>query len=367
MTHTADLSDQRRGAAEQSNDEFDAFKILFSILDPSRDSHRNFEYHLRKAVNLARSSFEHPERILHSTDFSPPLSSNFSSLLDADQPTISSILQPASGNSAASGPVCDEPHSLGDSPVPTRPLKMARTRAGARRSLAVFALEDADAGAIAAFSPTSAPILGSGAHGTVYALCAADSRMAVKAVRCRAARSGAIAREVSLLSLPRHPSVASLLAVRIDHEEGDGGLGPAGGGGGGDSVVMLGYELAAGGSLDAAVGGGRRAEYGAVVDGVAQVLRGLHHLHTVARVAHHDIKPANLLLFPPPGGGAAAAGRLKICDFGSCWPMGAVCEGAAGTPLYMSPTQVMLRKERIAAGVGPPRAAVCVRRAPSDG
>jgi hypothetical protein len=352
------LPDRPKGA---ENDEFGVFKILFSILDPTRDSHKNFEYHLRMALDLAPFPFDQTERILHSIDLKSSASSNLYSNLGLAPKIDSALFEPRPGSNADSAAACHAPACLVDAGIPPRAFKMARTRKGAERSSAVFGLEGADADAIAAFSPILASILGRGAHGTVYAHRAAESRMAVKAVRCRPANAAALSREIALLFLPRHPGVAALLAVRIDHEE-DEGARPAGGRRGGDSVVMLGYELAAGGSLDAAVGGGRRAEYGAVVDWVAQVLQGLEHLHTVARVAHHDIKPANLLLFPPRGGGGGggAAGRLKICDFGSCWPMGAPCVGTAGTPLYMSPTQVTIPR-RGPAGPGAHRRAARVR------
>jgi serine/threonine protein kinase len=78
---------------------------------------------------------------------------------------------------------------------------------------------------------------------------------------------------------------------------------------------------------------------------VEQLCSGLHYAHTKAQVVHRDLKPANLML--------DAAGEIKITDFGiarsisdSVSRVSAVCN--SGTPVYMSPQQMMGEKPCVA-------------------
>ena len=78
---------------------------------------------------------------------------------------------------------------------------------------------------------------------------------------------------------------------------------------------------------------------------VEQICSGLHYAHTKAQVVHRDLKPANLML--------DAVGDIKITDFGiarsisdSVSRVSAVCN--SGTPVYMSPQQMMGEKPCVA-------------------
>ncbi len=73
---------------------------------------------------------------------------------------------------------------------------------------------------------------------------------------------------------------------------------------------------------------------------VAQVGEALEYAHTRAKVVHRDIKPANLMI--------DAQGDVKVTDFGiarsiadSVSRVSAQLAGSSGTPVYMSPQQMM--------------------------
>ncbi len=72
---------------------------------------------------------------------------------------------------------------------------------------------------------------------------------------------------------------------------------------------------------------------------VQQLCEALAYAHAVAQVVHRDIKPANLMV--------DAAGRLKVADFGIAASVSDSVSrvskqaGSSGTPLYMSPQQMM--------------------------
>jgi formylglycine-generating enzyme required for sulfatase activity len=78
---------------------------------------------------------------------------------------------------------------------------------------------------------------------------------------------------------------------------------------------------------------------------VEQLLEALHYAHTKARVVHRDLKPANLMI--------TDGGDLKITDFGIATSITDSVSrvskqaGASGTPVYMSPQQMMGEKPAV--------------------
>jgi serine/threonine-protein kinase len=80
---------------------------------------------------------------------------------------------------------------------------------------------------------------------------------------------------------------------------------------------------------------------------VARLARAIHHAHT-QRVIHRDLKPANVMLLEPgePGSGRDGETAVKIMDFGVAKVESLVRQLTAaglalGSPLYMSPEQVL--------------------------
>jgi serine/threonine protein kinase len=77
---------------------------------------------------------------------------------------------------------------------------------------------------------------------------------------------------------------------------------------------------------------------------VAQLCDALHYAHTKAKVVHRDLKPANLMI--------AANGDLKVTDFGIARSISdsvsrvSAQAGSSGTPVYMSPQQMMGKRRR---------------------
>ncbi len=75
---------------------------------------------------------------------------------------------------------------------------------------------------------------------------------------------------------------------------------------------------------------------------VAQLCEALHYAHTEAQVAHRDLKPANLMI--------TRRGEVKVADFGISATLADTATraskvvGSSGTPLYMSPQQMLGEK-----------------------
>ncbi|EAY91635.1 mitogen-activated protein kinase kinase 9-like [Oryza sativa Japonica Group] len=153
----------------------------------------------------------------------------------------------------------------------------------------------------------------------------------------------------------RHRETCALYALKVQHSAGGGELAgveadilsrtaspfvvrchavlPASASASGDVALLL--ELVDGGSLDAVARRRAGAAFpeAAVAEVAAQALSGLAYLHA-RRVAHLDVKPANLL--------ASTDGEVKLADFGIArvLPPRAGDHRAppyAGTAAYMSP------------------------------
>jgi len=107
------------------------------------------------------------------------------------------------------------------------------------------------------------------------------------------------------------------------------------------STDVLVLDLAEGGELfDLVASQGSLQEEEALVI-VADLLKGLRHLHSRG-VVHLDLKPENMLLAKPPGSVRAEQNHIKLGDFGVSQVLAPGCKatGAAGTVAYWAPEMV---------------------------
>ena len=228
---------------------------------------------------------------------------------------------PLDPGATRAGPLPMDPGATRAGPLPLDPgATRGLTMAGKSVSVDSVDLAALPPGTVFDGRYTIVDLLGRGGMGAVYQ--AVDTRVkqtvALKTLPSDApALLDALSREVSLARTLSHPN---LLGIHHLETRGDAPY-----------VVM---ELMDGGDLDEALKskGGKldAGEARRVLDGV---LSGLSALHG-ARVAHLDVKPANVLL--------GRDGRVKLADFGISSRMRDQRAGGsgAGTPDYAPPEQL---------------------------
>jgi serine/threonine protein kinase len=158
-------------------------------------------------------------------------------------------------------------------------------------------------------------VLGRGNGGTVYKVRHRET-CALYALKVQHYGDTAAATEADILSRTASPFVVRCHSVLPAAASGD--------------VAML-LELVDGGSLDSIKCRQGAFPEAALAEVAAQALSGLAYLHA-RRIAHLDIKPANLL--------ASTAGEVKVADFGIAKVLsraGEQCTSCVGTTAYMSP------------------------------
>ncbi|MBK9755314.1 MAG: protein kinase [Nannocystis sp.] len=110
-----------------------------------------------------------------------------------------------------------------------------------------------------------------------------------------------------------------------------------------DGRLMFAMELLNGHGLDTELDK-CPMEQGRMIGILRQVCKGLAAAHEVG-IIHRDVKPDNIILLAAHGAvGAGASGRsdrVKVVDFGIATINAEADTGAAGTPHYMAPEQVL--------------------------
>ncbi|MBA3549790.1 MAG: protein kinase [Nannocystis sp.] len=107
-----------------------------------------------------------------------------------------------------------------------------------------------------------------------------------------------------------------------------------------DGRLMFAMELLNGQGLDAELDR-CPMEQGRMIGILRQVCKGLAAAHEVG-IIHRDVKPDNILLLAGgTGANQTRADRVKVVDFGIATMHSETDTGAAGTPHYMAPEQVL--------------------------
>lgn len=121
-------------------------------------------------------------------------------------------------------------------------------------------------------------------------------------------------RELYALSILDHPNIVRL----YDHFEESG-------------IYFLILEYCKGGNLESLIKLHTRPKQERIINYTKQIVSALKYIHS-KRLAHHDIKPSNILF--------DKYGRIKICDFGlSCHYNGESSKYFVGSFGYISPEQ----------------------------
>jgi len=107
-----------------------------------------------------------------------------------------------------------------------------------------------------------------------------------------------------------------------------------------DGRLMFAMELLNGQGLDSELDR-CPMEQGRMIGILRQVCKGLAAAHEVG-IIHRDVKPDNIILLAGTvGANAARADRVKVVDFGIATMHSETDTGAAGTPHYMAPEQIL--------------------------
>ena len=183
--------------------------------------------------------------------------------------------------------------------------------------------------------------LSPGRFGTVYQASLHGTQVAVKEVKIqKQSRSRvdltSLTNEIDISATVRHPSIVQFMGYAVDDKRRT-------------IALRLVYELINGDNLNEIIyDDDLYAEYKfsphKKYDVLLQVAQGLAHLHSQnPQIIHGDIKPANILL--------SRNGQAKICDLGlskmklqTSQTLTTTIGAGRGTPIYMSPEQLLLKK-----------------------
>ncbi|XP_015926880.1 mitogen-activated protein kinase kinase kinase 11 [Parasteatoda tepidariorum] len=170
-------------------------------------------------------------------------------------------------------------------------------------------------------------VIGVGGFGKVYRGYWRRQEVAVKAARQDPDEDISVTienvrQEAKLFWLLNHPNIVTLKGVCLDEPN-----------------LCLVMEYAKGGSLNRVLSG-RKIPPNVLVSWAIQIARGMHYLHSEARISliHRDLKSSNVLLSEPVGPNDLENKTLKITDFGLAREVYKTTRmSAAGTYAWMAP------------------------------